>query len=142
MLSNKNIILGVCGSIAAYKSAVLVRLLIKAGANVKVILTADASNFITPTRLPVSRNISMNRSRRRLRSPRRCRAISATRRRGHSASRRCIRASRSISSTASCSGWWPPRSDRESSTGTWIRQASRTASRRPSTSRKRSPRPC
>lgn len=51
MLSNKNIILGVCGSIAAYKSAALVRLLIKAGANVKVILTADASNFITPLTL-------------------------------------------------------------------------------------------
>lgn len=51
MLSNKNIILGVCGSIAAYKSALLVRLLIKAGANVKVILTTDASNFITPLTL-------------------------------------------------------------------------------------------
>lgn len=51
MLNNKNIILGVCGSIAAYKSAVLVRLLIKAGANVKVILTADAANFITPLTL-------------------------------------------------------------------------------------------
>lgn len=51
MLSNKNIILGVCGSIAAYKSALLVRVLIKAGANVKVILTADACNFITPLTL-------------------------------------------------------------------------------------------
>lgn len=51
MLKNKNIILGVCGSIAAYKSAVLVRLLVKAGANVKVILTADAANFITPLTL-------------------------------------------------------------------------------------------
>ncbi len=51
MLNNKNIILGVCGSIAAYKSAILVRALIKAGANVKVILTADASNFITPLTL-------------------------------------------------------------------------------------------
>jgi phosphopantothenoylcysteine decarboxylase/phosphopantothenate--cysteine ligase len=51
MLKNKNIILGVCGSIAAYKSALLVRSLIKAGANVKVILTADASNFITPLTL-------------------------------------------------------------------------------------------
>ena len=51
MLSKKNIILGVCGSIAAYKSATLVRLLVKAGANVKVILTADASNFITPLTL-------------------------------------------------------------------------------------------
>lgn len=51
MLKNKNIILGVCGSIAAYKAATLVRLLIKAGANVKVILTADAANFITPLTL-------------------------------------------------------------------------------------------
>lgn len=51
MLSNKNIILGVCGSIAAYKSATLVRLLVKAGANVKVILTPEASNFITPLTL-------------------------------------------------------------------------------------------
>lgn len=51
MLTAKNIILGVCGSIAAYKSAILVRALIKAGANVKVILTADASNFITPLTL-------------------------------------------------------------------------------------------
>jgi phosphopantothenoylcysteine decarboxylase/phosphopantothenate--cysteine ligase len=51
MLKNKKIILGVCGSIAAYKSAILVRLLVKAGANVKVIITADAANFITPLTL-------------------------------------------------------------------------------------------
>ncbi len=51
MLKEKNIILGVCGSIAAYKSATLVRLLIKAGANVKVILTANAAAFITPLTL-------------------------------------------------------------------------------------------
>ena len=51
MLNNKNILLGVCGSIAAYKAVLLVRLLVKAGANVKVILTADASNFITPLTL-------------------------------------------------------------------------------------------
>jgi phosphopantothenoylcysteine decarboxylase/phosphopantothenate--cysteine ligase len=51
MLNNKNILLGVCGSIAAYKSASLVRLLVKAGANVKVILTASASAFITPLTL-------------------------------------------------------------------------------------------
>lgn len=51
MLHNKNILLGVCGSIAAYKSATLVRLLIKAGANVKVVLTHDAANFITPLTL-------------------------------------------------------------------------------------------
>ncbi|WP_131535783.1 bifunctional phosphopantothenoylcysteine decarboxylase/phosphopantothenate--cysteine ligase CoaBC [Pedobacter nototheniae] len=51
MLKNKNIILGVCGSIAAYKSAFLVRLFVKAGANVKVILTPDGANFITPLTL-------------------------------------------------------------------------------------------
>lgn len=51
MLNRKNILLGVCGSIAAYKSALLVRLLVKAGANVKVILTAEAANFITPLTL-------------------------------------------------------------------------------------------
>ncbi len=51
MLKGKNIILGVCGSIAAYKAATLVRLLVKAGANVKVILTSDAANFITPLTL-------------------------------------------------------------------------------------------
>jgi len=51
MLKGKNIILGVCGSIAAYKSAFLVRLLVKANANVQVIMTADAANFITPLTL-------------------------------------------------------------------------------------------
>lgn len=51
MLKNKNIILGVCGSIAAYKSALLLRLLVKAEANVQVIMTRDASNFITPLTL-------------------------------------------------------------------------------------------
>jgi len=51
MLKNKNIILGVCGSIAAYKSAFLVRLLVRAGANVKVVLTPDGANFITPLTL-------------------------------------------------------------------------------------------
>jgi phosphopantothenoylcysteine decarboxylase/phosphopantothenate--cysteine ligase len=51
MLNRKNILLGVCGSIAAYKSALLVRALVKKGANVKVILTADAANFITPLTL-------------------------------------------------------------------------------------------
>ncbi|MDR6942899.1 bifunctional phosphopantothenoylcysteine decarboxylase/phosphopantothenate--cysteine ligase CoaBC [Mucilaginibacter pocheonensis] len=47
MLEGKNIVLGVCGSIAAYKSALLVRLLVKAGARVKVVMTHDATNFIT-----------------------------------------------------------------------------------------------
>ncbi len=51
MLTNKNILLGVCGSIASYKSATLIRLLVKAGANVKVIMTSDATNFISPLTL-------------------------------------------------------------------------------------------
>jgi phosphopantothenoylcysteine decarboxylase/phosphopantothenate--cysteine ligase len=51
MLKDKNIILGVCGSIASYKSAELIRLLVKAGANVKVIMTKDATAFITPLTL-------------------------------------------------------------------------------------------
>ncbi len=51
MLQNKNILLGVCGSIAGYKSASLTRLLVKAGANVKIIMTRDAGNFITPLTL-------------------------------------------------------------------------------------------
>src|SRR5690606_41249288 len=51
MLRHKKIILGVCGSIAAYKAALLVRLLIKAEAEVQVILTTSASAFITPLTL-------------------------------------------------------------------------------------------
>lgn len=51
MLEGKNIVLGICGSIAAYKSALLVRLLIKAGANVQVVMTPDATSFITPLTL-------------------------------------------------------------------------------------------
>ena len=51
MLEGKNVVLGVCGSIAAYKSALLVRLLVKAGANVQVVMTPDATNFITPLTL-------------------------------------------------------------------------------------------
>src|SRR3569833_307584 len=51
MLEGKKIILGICGSIAAYKSAILVRLLVKAGAEVKVVMTPDATNFITPLTL-------------------------------------------------------------------------------------------
>ncbi len=50
-LAGKKILLGVCGSIAAYKSALLVRLLIKAGAEVRVIMTEAAPAFITPLTL-------------------------------------------------------------------------------------------
>ena len=51
MLQGKKIILGVTGSIAAYKSAQLIRLLVKEGAEVKVIMTALAKEFITPLTL-------------------------------------------------------------------------------------------
>jgi phosphopantothenoylcysteine decarboxylase/phosphopantothenate--cysteine ligase len=45
------VVLGICGSIAAYKSAMLVRLLVKIGANVQVVMTPDATSFITPLTL-------------------------------------------------------------------------------------------
>lgn len=48
MLQNKKILLGITGSIAAYKAAVLVRLLIKEGAEVKVVMTPAATKFISP----------------------------------------------------------------------------------------------
>lgn len=51
MLFRKKIILAVTGSIAAYKSALLTRLLVKAGAEVKVIMTDSAKSFITPLTL-------------------------------------------------------------------------------------------
>jgi phosphopantothenoylcysteine decarboxylase/phosphopantothenate--cysteine ligase len=51
MLRGRNILLGVTGSIAAYKSAHLVRLLIKAGAQVRVVLTPSAKDFVTPLTL-------------------------------------------------------------------------------------------
>lgn len=48
MLKNKKIVLGVTGGIAAYKSAELVRALVKAGVKVKVVMTKSAMEFITP----------------------------------------------------------------------------------------------
>ena len=48
MNTNKNIILGVTGSIAAHKAADLASQLTKAGANVRVVMTVDAQRFITP----------------------------------------------------------------------------------------------
>lgn len=48
MLKGKKILLAVTGSIAAYKSILLVRLLVKAGAEVKVIMTASAKSFVSP----------------------------------------------------------------------------------------------
>jgi len=51
VLAGKRILLGVTGSIAAYKSALIVRLLVKAGAEVQVILTEAATAFVTPLTL-------------------------------------------------------------------------------------------
>ncbi|WP_179339096.1 bifunctional phosphopantothenoylcysteine decarboxylase/phosphopantothenate--cysteine ligase CoaBC [Winogradskyella ludwigii] len=51
ILKNKNILLGITAGIAAYKSASLVRLFIKAGANIKVVMTPASKDFITPLTL-------------------------------------------------------------------------------------------
>ena len=48
MLKGKTILLGVTGSIAAYKIAILARMLVKAGAQVHVLMTENAENFINP----------------------------------------------------------------------------------------------
>ena len=48
MLKGKHIIVGITGGIAAYKTASLVRLFVKAGAEVQVIMTPNAREFITP----------------------------------------------------------------------------------------------
>jgi phosphopantothenoylcysteine decarboxylase/phosphopantothenate--cysteine ligase len=68
MLTGKKILLGISGSIAAYKSAVLTRLLIKAGAEVKIVMTPAAKDFVTPLSLstlsknPVLADLSENDS--------------------------------------------------------------------------------
>ena len=68
MLKGKKILLGITGSIAAYKSAVLTRLLVKAGAEVKVIMTAASKSFVSPLTLstvaknPVLSDIAENDS--------------------------------------------------------------------------------
>ncbi len=51
MFSGKNILLGISGGIAAYKTANLVRLFKKSGANVQVIMTPDSKEFVTPLTL-------------------------------------------------------------------------------------------
>lgn len=51
MLAGKKIILGVSGSIAAYKSAIIVRGLVRAGAEVRVLMTTAATDFISPLTL-------------------------------------------------------------------------------------------
>ncbi len=51
MVRDKKILLGISGSIAAYKSVLLTRLLVKAGAQVRVIMTPSAKDFVTPLTL-------------------------------------------------------------------------------------------
>ncbi|MBU2061936.1 MAG: phosphopantothenoylcysteine decarboxylase, partial [Bacteroidetes bacterium] len=51
VLSGKKVLLGVSGGIAAYKTASLVRLFIKAGAHVQVIMTPASKDFVTPLTL-------------------------------------------------------------------------------------------
>jgi phosphopantothenoylcysteine decarboxylase/phosphopantothenate--cysteine ligase len=51
MLKDKHIVVGVTGGIAAYKSAMIIRLLVKQGAEVKVVMTPTAKQFITPLTL-------------------------------------------------------------------------------------------
>lgn len=50
-MSGKNILIGITGSIAAYKSAYIVRLFVKNGYNVKVVMTQSATDFISPLTL-------------------------------------------------------------------------------------------
>jgi phosphopantothenoylcysteine decarboxylase / phosphopantothenate---cysteine ligase len=51
MLKGKNILIGVTGGIAAYKTATIIRLLVRKGASVKVIMTDHSKEFITPLTL-------------------------------------------------------------------------------------------
>lgn len=57
MLQGKKILLGITGSIAAYKAPLIVRLLVKAGAEVRVVMTPSAKDFVSPLTLStLSRN--------------------------------------------------------------------------------------
>lgn len=61
MLRGKKILLGITGSIAAYKSAILCRALIKEGAEVRVVMTASAKDFISPlTFSTLSKNVVLS----------------------------------------------------------------------------------
>ena len=51
MLKGKKILIGVTGSIAAYKTVLLTRLLIKAGADVRIIMTPSSKDFVSPLTL-------------------------------------------------------------------------------------------
>ncbi|MDR1695367.1 MAG: phosphopantothenoylcysteine decarboxylase [Endomicrobium sp.] len=62
-LKGKNVILGVCGAIAAYKACDIIRALVKLDANVECILTKNGAEFITPLTL---RTLSKNEVRREM----------------------------------------------------------------------------
>jgi phosphopantothenoylcysteine decarboxylase/phosphopantothenate--cysteine ligase len=62
MLFRKKIVLGITGSIAAYKSALLARLLVKAGAEVRVVMSESAGEFITPLTLHTLTKNPVNQS--------------------------------------------------------------------------------
>ncbi len=63
MLEGKHILIGITGGIAAYKTATIIRLLVKEGAEVKVIMTDHAKEFITPLTLAtLSGNQVLNES--------------------------------------------------------------------------------
>jgi phosphopantothenoylcysteine decarboxylase/phosphopantothenate--cysteine ligase len=51
MIKGKHILVGVTGGIAAYKTATIIRLLVKEGAEVKIVMTDHAKEFITPLTL-------------------------------------------------------------------------------------------
>ena len=51
MLKGKKIVLGITGSIAAYKACLIIRLLIQRGAEVQVVITPSGKEFITPVTL-------------------------------------------------------------------------------------------
>ena len=51
LLSGKKVLLGISGGIAAYKTPILVRELIKKGAKVRVVMTPSAKDFVTPLTL-------------------------------------------------------------------------------------------
>lgn len=62
MLKNKNIVIGITGGIACYKVCEIISHLVRAGANVDVIMTKNATEFITPLTIEtLSKKQSSNR---------------------------------------------------------------------------------
>src|SRR4051794_18988922 len=78
-LAGRHIVLGLSGGIACYKAAELVRLLVKAGATVQVVMTAAAEQFITPVTLQALSNRSVATSQWDAREPNNMAHINLTR---------------------------------------------------------------